>query len=182
MTPVTADGRARGSRDAVVIRRVRPADAAAISCILNAVIKNGSFSLLDTPFSEPEEREYIQRFSARGVFNVAKIRTEGVVAFQSLEPHATFKTTAFDHVLTMGTYVAERRRREGIGTRLAAVAFAEARQSGHEKIITEIRADNQTSLRFHQGLGFAVVGVAHGAVRVGDRSVDLVFVEKSLQP
>jgi phosphinothricin acetyltransferase len=82
----------------------------------------------------------------------------------------------------MGTYVADSHRREGIGTRLAEVAFAEARQSGHEMIVTEIRADNQTSLRFHEGLGFAVVGVAHGAVRVGDRSVDLVFVEKSLQP
>jgi L-amino acid N-acyltransferase YncA len=76
---------------------VRPADAAAISCILNAVIENGSFSLLDTPFSEPEEREYIERFSARGVFNVAENRSEGVIAFQSLEPYASVET----HRLTM---------------------------------------------------------------------------------
>lgn len=172
--------RARGSRDAVVIRRVRPADAAAVARILNAVIENGAFSLLDTPFSEREECEYIERFSARGVFNVAENRTEGVVAFQSLEPYASVKTHAFDHVLTMGTYVADDHRREGIGTRLAEIAFAEARQSGHMMIVTEIRADNQTSLRFHHGLGFVVVGVAHGAVRVGDRCVDLVIVEKSL--
>jgi L-amino acid N-acyltransferase YncA len=182
VSPATAGGQARGSRDDIVVRRVRPADAAAVSRILNAVIENGSFSLLDTPFSALEEREYIERFSDRGVFNVAEHRTEGVVAFQSLEPYASVKTTAFDHVLTMGTYVAERHRREGIGTRLAEVAFAEARQNRHERIITEIRVDNETSLRFHYGLGFAIVGVAHGAVRVGDRRVDLVIVEKSLLP
>jgi L-amino acid N-acyltransferase YncA len=83
MSPATAGGQACGSRDDIVIRRVRPADAAAVSRILNTVIQNGSFSLLDTPFSALEEREYIERFSDRGVFNVAEHRTEGVVAFQS---------------------------------------------------------------------------------------------------
>ena len=71
------------------------------------MIAAGTQSLLDTPFSADEERRYIGGFPAGGVFMVAELPQAGVVGFQSLEPYASFGTHAFDHVLTMGTYVHE---------------------------------------------------------------------------
>lgn len=179
--------------DAVRVRRAAPDDAAAVCAILNAAIADGRQSLLDTPFTVDEERRYIAGFPAGGVFAVAEAPVAGagvgagaaavgprVVGFQSLEPYASFGTHAFDHVLTVGTYVDESFRRRGIGRLLADHCFAAARAAGRMRLLTEIRADNEASLRFYRSLGFTVAGVAHELARVGGRLVDVVFVERSL--
>ena len=179
--------------DAVRVRRAEPGDAAAVCAILNAAILNGRQSLLDTPFTVDEERRYIAGFPAGGVLAVAETPvaavasgTRGaaggprVIGFQSLEPYASFGTHAFDHVLTVGTYVDESFRRRGIGRLLADHCFAAARAAGRTRLLTEVRADNEASLRFYRSLGFTVAGVAHELARVGGRLVDVVFVERSL--
>ena len=163
-----------------VIRPVTPDAAGAVSAILNAAIVDGTHSLLDTPFSVDEERRYIRDFPSRGIFMVAELPGAGVVGFQSLEPYASYGTHAFDHVLTMGTYVDESHRRRGIGRLLATASFDAARRSDCSRVLTEIRIDNDASLRFYLGLGFEVVGVAHDLARIGGRLVDVVIVEKAL--
>jgi len=163
-----------------VIRPVTPDDAGAVCAILNAAIKDGTHSLLDTPFPVDDERRYVADFPPRGVFMVAELPRAGVVGFQSLEPYASYGTHAFDHVLTMGTYVDESHRRRGIGRTLAAGCFDAARRAGCTRVLTEIRIDNDASLRFYLGLGFEIVGVARDLARLGGRLVDVVIVEKAL--
>jgi L-amino acid N-acyltransferase YncA len=165
---------------ALIIRPVTLDDAAVVGAILDAAISDGRHSLLDTPVSEEDERRYIGDFSPSGVFMVAELPQVGVVGFQSLEPYASYGTHAFDHVLTVGTYVHESHRRRGIGRMLAATCFDAARRSGCTRVLTEIRADNDASLRFYLALGFEVVGVAHDLARLGDRLVDVVIVERAL--
>jgi L-amino acid N-acyltransferase YncA len=162
---------------------IRPAtvdDAEGVARVLNEAILDGRYSLLDTPFSVAAEREYIAAFPARGVFNVAEIAGEGIIAVQSLEPFSQYTTHEHDHVLTMGTWVRQPFRRRGVAGRLAASAFAAARKRGFEKVFTDIRADNEQSLAFHRALGFTVIGTARRQARVGDRYVDVVFVERFL--
>jgi L-amino acid N-acyltransferase YncA len=166
--------------ESVVVRRATPDDAAAISAILNAAIADGRHSLLDTPFSVAEERRYIAGFPAGGVLVVAELPGAGVVGFQSLEPYASFGTHAFDHVLTMGTYVDGSYRRCGIGRLLARHSLEAARLASCTRVLTEIRADNDVSLCFYSALGFTVVGVAHELAHLGGRLVDVVFVERRL--
>ena len=166
--------------DDVTIRPVSPDDAAAVCAILDAVIVNGSQSLLDTPFSLDDERRYIEAFPGAGVFLVAEAGDEGVVAFQSLEPYGSFGTHAFDHVLTIGTYVREDRRRRGIGRTLAEASFAGARRRGGERIVTEVRMDNDGALGFYFSLGFAVAGVLRELARIGGRSIDVALLERRL--
>ena len=48
------------------------------------------------------------------------------------------------------------------------------------RILTELRADNDASLRFYLRLGFEIVGVAHDLARLGGRFVDVVIVEKDI--
>jgi L-amino acid N-acyltransferase YncA len=179
--------RAQAGRRRRIARRaagplIRPvtADDAERARVLNEAIADGRYSLLDTPFSVAAEREYIATFPARGIFNVAELDGAGIIAAQSLEPFSQYTTHEHDHVLSMGTWVSEPFRRRGIAGRLAEVSFATARERGFEKVLTDIRADNLPSLAFHMAYGFTVVGTARRQARVGDRYVDVVFVERFL--
>jgi L-amino acid N-acyltransferase YncA len=162
------------------IRRATAADAPGVAAVLNEVIAGGRHSLLDTPFSDQAEAEYIEGLPERAFIHVAEQPACGIVAFQSVEPWAAFITHEFDHVATMGTYVTQSLRRLGLGGRLAQASFAAARSLGYEKIFTDVRADNLESLCYHRALGFAVVGTARRHAHLGDKHIDVVFVEKFL--
>lgn len=164
----------------LLIREVRLDDAEAIVGILNAIIKAGTYTVLDTPFTPEAERDYIANFPARGVFHVAEdCQEQRVVGFQSVEPFAAY-TRAFDHVGTIGTFIELSRRRQGIGTGLSEVTFEAITRLGYEKLFTYVRVDNLSSLTFHLKLGFRVVGTAHRQAKFGERYVDEIIIEKLL--
>lgn len=163
----------------LAVRNVRPEDAEAIVDILNPIISEGNLSVLDTPLSTEDEREYIERFPTRGVFLVAENREGTIVGFQSVEPFATY-THAFDHVGTIGTFVGLTYRRKGVGTVLAKATFAASKATGFEKLFTYILVTNDASLAFHQRLGFTVVGTARRQALLGGRYVDEVLIERFL--
>ena len=171
---------AGGAGSAVHIRRASGDDAGAVAAILNRVIEGGRHSLLDTPFSDAEERAYIEALGDRAFIHAAETVAGGIVGFQTIEPWNTFVTREFDHVATMGTYVDEPFRRSGVGAALAAASFAAARASGYEKIFTDLRADNVGSLCYHLSLGFRVVGAARRHARLPGRDIDVVFIEAFL--
>jgi phosphinothricin acetyltransferase len=163
------------------IRRATPEDAAGVAAVLNGAILGGSPTILDTPFSVEDERAYIERLPARGFIHVADTPDAGIVGFQAVIPWSDFVTTAHDHVATMGTYVDAAHRRQGVGAALARSSFAAALALGYTKIYTDLRADNLASLAYHLSLGFTVAGTARGQARVGDRDVDVLFVERFLK-
>lgn len=122
-----------------MVRKATVADAQGIIDILNPIIEDGRFTVLDTPFSVEEERAFMANMPERGFIHVAVRPSNGkIVGFQSLEPFADF-TSAFDHVATVGTYVDAAERRQGIASRLFAATFAAAIELGFEKIFTYVR-------------------------------------------
>ena len=165
---------------AISVRRATPDDAAGIAAVLNGVIAGGRHSLLDTPFTEAEERAYIGALPERSFIHVAETAGD-IVAFQTVNPWNTFVTSEFDHVATMGTYVDEGQRRQGVGAALATASFAAALDLGYEKVFTDLRADNLESLGYHLALGFTIVGTARRQARVGGRDVDVIFIERFLK-
>ena len=164
----------------ISIRRATPDDAAGVAAVLNAVIAGGRHSLLDTPFTDAEERAYLEALPERAFVHVAEAAGE-ILGFQTVIPWNTFATHEFDHVATMGTYVDERHRRRGVGAALAAATFAAAAEMGYEKIFTDLRADNLDSLGYHLALGFTVVGAARRHARVAGRDIDVTFIERFLE-
>jgi L-amino acid N-acyltransferase YncA len=170
------DGTAAGMR----IRRASADDAAGIAAVLDRVIEGGRHSLLDTTFTVAEERAFIEALPERAFIHVAETPDGAVAAFQTVEPWSAFVTHEFDHVATMGTYVAEEYRRCGVGRALAAASFAAARDAGYEKVFTDLRADNLDSLCYHLSLGFSVVGSARRHARLRGRDIDVVFIEAFL--
>lgn len=164
----------------LVIRPAVPDDAEQIVAVLNPIILAGRFTVFAEPFSVEAERAYIDRLPERGLFLVAVERAnERIVGFQSMEPFAGF-TRAFDHVGTLGTYVAEERRRLGVATALFAATFAAARDKGFEKLFTYVRADNPGALAAYLAHGFGVVGTARRHAKLNGRYIDETLIEKQL--
>jgi L-amino acid N-acyltransferase YncA len=165
----------------VLTRAARPDDAAAIVAILNPIIEERVFTVFDTPVSVDAERDYLVRFPARGVFQVAiRASDQRMVGFQSMEPFASY-TRAFDHVGVLGTYVELASRRHGVATRLFEATVGAALEKGYEKIFTYVRADNEGALRTYLGQGFRVVGTAYRHAKLHGRYVDEIVIEKSLK-
>jgi L-amino acid N-acyltransferase YncA len=168
------------SLDDLTIRQATPDDAAGVARVINEAILGGSPSLLDTVFSEQDERAFIEGLPARAFIHVAELPGEGIVGAQTITLAADFTTRELDHVATMGTWVAARFRRQGVGRRLADASLAAAREAGFEKIFTDIRADNLVSLGFHLTLGFRVVGTAARHAKVAGRYHDVWLIERQL--
>jgi L-amino acid N-acyltransferase YncA len=161
----------------ILIREAQPDDAEAVVGIFNPIIEAGIYTAFDTPFSVEQEREYLLRFPARGVFHVAVRRQDHtIVGFQSLEPFATY-THAFDHVGVLGTYVDLACRRQGIATSLFAATFPAARGKGYEKLFTCVRADNAGALATYLHQGFRIVGTAQRQAKLHGRYVDEIMIE-----
>ncbi len=170
----------RGVTTSLSIRDVVPDDAEGICRIINPIIEAGTYTVFDAPFGVESERDYIQKFPARGVWKVALVaETDQVVGWQVLEPLASY-TAAFDHVAGIGTYVESTQRRRGIASALFAASFDAARAKGFEKLFTFVRADNPAALATYQAHGFVVVGTARRHAKLLGRYIDELVIERML--
>jgi len=164
----------------LLIRDVLPDDADAIVGIMNPIVAARMYSVFESPITADAEREYIDKFPARGVWKVAcRASDQKLLGFQVLEPFATY-TRAFDHVGTLGTYVDLEQRRQGVSKALFAATFGAARQKGYEKILTFVRSDNSPALAAYLAQGFEVIGTARRHARIDGHYVDEVLIEKAL--
>jgi len=164
----------------LIIRAVQKEDSQGIINILNPIIEEGLFTILDTTFSLEEEKQFIQNFPARGVFNVAlEAQSSNVVGFQNVEPFATY-THAFDHVGIIGTFVDSRYRRQGIASQLFASTFQNAKTKGYEKLFAYVRDDNENALATYLKQGFEVIGTAKKHAKIGGKYIDEILIEKLL--
>ena len=164
-------------QDELLIHSVEPDDAEAVVNIFNPIIESGLYTVFVTPFTVEQEREYILRFPARGVFHVAVRQSEQrIVGFQSLEPFATY-TRAFDHVGVIGTYVDLSLRRQGVAARLFEATFEAARLKGYEKLFTYVRGDNPAALATYLKQDFQIVGRARRQARIRGGYVDEIMIE-----
>ena len=162
------------------VRDVTPADAEAVVGILNPIIEARLYTAFAQPFTVDAERDYIARFPRRGVGKLA-VREPGgeVVGFQVLEPFGPY-TTAFDHVASLGTYVALDQRRQGIASILFPATIQAAVQQGFEKIFTFVRADNPAALAVYTRHGFTVIGTARRHAKIDGAYIDEILIERAL--
>jgi L-amino acid N-acyltransferase YncA len=166
--------------DELLIRSAEPDDAEAVVNIFNPIIESGLYTIFDTPFTVEQEREFILRFPARGVFHVAVRRADQrIVGFQSMEPFATY-TQALDHVGVIGTYVDLSLRRQGVAARLFEATFRAATLKGYEKLFTYVRGDNPAALATYLKQGFQIVGRATKQARINGSYIDEIMIEKFL--
>ncbi|MBV7298078.1 GNAT family N-acetyltransferase [Enterovibrio paralichthyis] len=164
----------------ITIRNVLPSDANVITDVINPIIQDGKSTLLDTPFSASDQSFFIQYFPVNGVFLVAQnTDTAKVVGYQTVEPFASY-TRALDHVGILTTYVEQTSRAQGVASALFASTFETAKARGFEKLIANIRADNQTAIDAYLKQGFEVAGTAKKHAKINGQYIDEVMLEKFL--
>ncbi|GAL04593.1 histone acetyltransferase HPA2 and related acetyltransferases [Photobacterium aphoticum] len=163
----------------VIVREVTVQDAQGITDVLNPIITEGLYTILDCTFTAEEEAAFIQDFPERGVFQVATNEAGKVLGFQNVEPFASY-TKAFDHVGIIGTFVDADSRGQGVGKQLFAATIEVAKQKGYEKLFAYVRADNERALAVYLRQGFEVVGTAKKHGKIGDRYIDEILIEKLL--
>lgn len=164
----------------ITIRDATPDDAAGVVAILTPIIEARTFTAFDTPFTVDDERRFIERLPARGIFHVAvDTNEERIVGLQNVAPFGDY-TRAFDHVGVIGTYVDLTRRRQGIATQLFEATVRAAAGKGYQKLFAYVRADNPAALAMYTNRGFAVIGTAFRHAKIDGRYIDEILIERWL--
>ncbi|MCK8071220.1 GNAT family N-acetyltransferase [Vibrio sp. 1CM23M] len=164
----------------LTIREVAVEDAQGIIDVLNPIIIEARYTILDQTFTVDEEKAFIESFPERGVFSVALNETTNqLLGFQNVEPFATY-TKAFDHVGIIGTYVDANSRGQGVAKQLFDYTFKAAKAKGYEKLFAYVRADNERALAVYLKQGFDIVGTAKKHGKIGDQYFDEILIEKFL--
>ncbi|MFS1506362.1 N-acetyltransferase family protein [Vibrio lentus] len=164
----------------LTIREVTVEDAQGIIDVLNPIIIEARYTILDKTFTVDDEKAFIESFPERGVFSVAvNEATSQLLGFQNVEPFATY-TKAFDHVGIIGTYVDANSRGQGVAKQLFDYTFKSAKAKGYEKLFAYVRANNERALSVYLKQGFEIVGTAKKHGKIGDQYFDEVLIEKFL--
>ncbi|WP_439147736.1 GNAT family N-acetyltransferase [Vibrio sp.] len=164
----------------LTIRQVTVDDAQGIIGVLNPIITEARYTILDKTFTVEEEKAFIESFPDRGVFSVAVNEATGdLLGFQNVEPFASY-TKAFDHVGIIGTYVDANSRGQGVAKQLFDHTFEVAKTKGYEKLFAYVLANNERALAAYLKQGFETVGIAKKHAKIGKQYFDEILIEKLL--
>lgn len=159
------------------VRPVTSADAPALADLLNAVIRAGGTTALETPFTpQALDAAYL---TGPGVHccHVACDEAGEIAAFQTLGRYPGLP----DDVGDIATFAGLERKQSGAGSALFAVTTARARALGLSAINATIRADNTGGLAFYTKQGFADHGLTPAVPLADGTPVDRVHKRYSLQ-
>jgi phosphinothricin acetyltransferase len=88
--------------------------------------------------------------------------------------------SGYDLTVENSVHVGSAHRGQGIGQALMRSLIARAREAGLHMIVAGVDADTQGSIRFHERLGFRVVGRMPEVGRKQGRWLDLVLMQLAL--
>lgn len=148
--------------------------------VLNPIIRAGTYSALDRPYSVDEQAAFIRTFPEHGVFLVAADTESGKIAGMQDVISRSPDPGEPAAVGWVSTFVALDRLRAGIGRALCAATIPRARAVGFRTLCAAIRADNLQALAFYESQGFVPVAVVEGGAVVRGVPVDQVLAEKRL--
>ena len=159
------------------IRAVEEEDAKSIIDVLNPIIGEGAYTVMDKQVTLQDQIDFIRNFPERGLYNVAVCNESGrVLGVQDVVPIA--REPAFAHVGAVSTFVSLGSHGRGIGSGLSLATFRAARERGFLKISATIRADNPRALSFYLRQGFRVIGTVQNHALVGGKYIDEILAEK----
>ena len=162
---------------AVQVRRAAALDSEQIRKLYNVEVL-ASTATLDLVPRSPEEQESWMAAHG-GVYPVIVADDEGeIVGFASLSayrPRPGYATAVEDSI-----YIAEGRRREGLGRALLTSAIETARTHGFHSVVARIVAEQEASVGLHRACGFELVGVEREIGRKFGRWLDVAILQQLL--
>ena len=137
----------------MIIRKAVPADAEALTILLNEIIRAGGTTALETPLSAAEFADWFIDGAFPLACHVAEL--DGTLAgFQSLSVFGDPPEGSAD----IATFARMNPKTKGVGSALFPATRAVAEKLGLAFINATIRADNVGGLAYYKAMGFEDVG------------------------
>ncbi len=161
----------------MIVRAAAPGDAIAIASLLNAFLATTTIEWTDTPHSPESVLVWLEEHDT---VLVAEENTEvvGVAATGWFRDVA--KRPGYRHTVENTIHVREDHWGTGIGRELMHALVDIAREGGVHTMIAAIDGANETSIRFHERLGFTEVGRLPEVGAKFGRWCDLVLLQMHL--
>lgn len=138
----------------MIIRKVKPEDAPQIAEIYNYYIKNTHHTFETEPLSLEETEERLKKISTFYPYLVAEEDGE-ILGYAHA---ARFKLRqAYQHTAEVMIYVKNEAKKRGVGTNLYMDLFNLLEETDIHVMIAGIALPNDSSVKFHETLGFTKV-------------------------
>jgi L-amino acid N-acyltransferase YncA len=164
----------------VQIDHAQEADLDGITAIYNDVIATSTAVFSDDQVTVANRRAWLTERRERG-FPVLVAREDGEVlgfgSFGDFRAWPGYRTTV-EHTV----HVSAAHRRRGIGAQLVQALIDEARALGMHVMIAGVVSTNEASLALHRRLGFVEVGRLPEIARKFDTWLELVLLQRALEP
>lgn len=164
------------------IRQADPEDIPSILSIYNEVIASSTAIYADQPVSLDNRTAWFAQQQERGFPVLVALAEAGDVIGYSAFGDWRGAWSGYRHTVEHSVHVRADRRGAGIGRTLVEALFPCAAALGKHVMIASIDADNSASIRLHQRLGFVQVAHFREVGRKFDRWLDLVFMQRSIEP
>jgi phosphinothricin acetyltransferase len=157
------------------------ADLEATLAIYNELIPSTTIAWTERPTPMAEREAWFAQQRARG-FPVLVADDAGTVV--GVASYGDFRDTAhwegYRYSVELSIHVRADRRGAGIGRLLMEALVERARAAGVHVMVAAVDGDNEGSIRFHERLGFTVVGrMPETGFKFG-RWLDLVLLQRIL--
>jgi L-amino acid N-acyltransferase YncA len=166
---------------AIVIEDAVEADLPGILAIYNYVILHSTAVYTDAPETLEQRETWWRQRRAQGYPVLVARDTADVLGFASF---GDFRPAwpGYRFTVEHSVYVRSDCQQVGTGTALMQLLLARATGLGKHAILGGIDAENTTSIRFHERLGFVQVARFRQVGWKFGRWLDLVFLERLLGP
>ena len=161
----------------MIIRPAAAPDASAIAEILNAFVATTTIDWTETPQTPDSVVRWVDEHETVLVA-VERDEVVGVAAFGWFRD--VVRRPGYRFTVESTIHVREDRWRSGVGRRLMGALIDEARASVKHAMVAVIDGGNETSIGFHERLGFVEVARMPGIGEKFGRPLDLVLVQLAL--
>lgn len=157
-----------------VIRSVDSGDAGRLAEIYNEYVLRTTVSFETEAVTEAEMRSRVETISSAFPYFVYEY--DGVVQGYCYA-HPWKERAAYSKTLETTVYLAPEACGKGIGVALMRRLVEDCRAQGFHSLIACVTAENSTSVRFHERLGFRQVSRFSEVGRKFDRWLDVIDLE-----
>lgn len=164
----------------VVVRDASIDDVRTILEITNAAIETTTANWADAPHTLTEQVAWFHKKADAGFPVLVAAAGDEVAGWGTYGPFRP--PSGYRHTVEQSIYVADGRRRAGIGTALGTELIARARAGGVHTIVAGCEGANTASIRLHERLGFVETGRLTEVGTKFGRWLDLVFLQLLLDP
>ena len=162
----------------ITVRDASEDDVPGILAIYNEVIATSTAVYRDSPATLDDRRQWFDARRAGSYPVLVAVDDSGILGFASYGDFRAWPGYRFSVEHTVHIRLDQRGR--GVGTQLMQALIQRAIEQGKHVMIGGVDAENESSLRFHERLGFVrTANLRQVGFKFG-RWLDLVFVQRIL--